>query len=254
MTAPPDIVLDAFGVTGPARLLAGGQGTSWTAGGLVFKPEAGPLQQWLGETLGNVARDGFRLAAQARTRDGDWSRHGWSATEWVDAAAPDFSDVGVWAEILAAARAFHQAVAHLERPAFLDGRRDRWAEADRIVWAESDMPLRTALAARLCRALDGDEEPAQLIHGDLCGNILVTPMLPPVVIDVSPYWRPVSFAEGMIVADALCWHGAPADLHDRLTVPAPAVARGLLFRMVTDQIAGVSNLDRYEQVADALGY
>ncbi|MFF0380742.1 hypothetical protein [Actinoplanes missouriensis] len=36
-------VLQAFGVDGPARPLAGGQGTSWVAGELVFKPDDGVL-------------------------------------------------------------------------------------------------------------------------------------------------------------------------------------------------------------------
>ncbi len=34
---------------------------------------------------------------------------------------------------------------------------------------------------------------AQLVHRDLTGNVLFHPPLPPLVIDLSPYWlRPLS--------------------------------------------------------------
>lgn len=37
---------------------------------------------------------------------------------------------------------------------------------------------------------------------------------PPAVIDFSPYWRPVEFAVGVIVADAIVWGGADESLID----------------------------------------
>ncbi|MDR6317740.1 hypothetical protein [Actinoplanes couchii] len=288
---PPVAVLQAFGVDEPARRLPGGQGTSWRAGGLVFKPEAGPLQDWLGETLATIPRTGFRLVSQAPTVTGAWSHDGWSATTWLEGTTPNFTDVHVWAEILLAARAFHRAVAHLNRPPFIDTRQDRWAIADRWAWSTPPEPTSEAatsahttavaapgsdtatavevdarfrpefapLAARLRRGLSPADlrEPAQIVHADLAGNILFAPLLPPVVIDVSPYWRPVSFAEGMIVADALCWHDAPADLPARLEVPVSAVARALLFRMATTNQIPAAEVEeeaaRYHWATTALG-
>lgn len=262
-----DTVLRAFGARGPARPLAGGQGTSWFADGLVFKPEAGPLQEWLGETLPRDGRDGFRLAEQVRARDGSWSHDGWSATRRVEGAAPDYTDVRTWAAIIAAGRAFHHAVAGLERPQFLGSRRDRWARADRVAWGEEDIgfiPRFASLATVLRRALDPADhrEPSQIVHADLAGNVLFAPGLPPAVIDVSPYWRPVSFAEGMVVADALCWHDAPLSLPSRLGVPRSALARALLFRMTTtslraadlDDAAIRDEADRYRRAATALAH
>ena len=94
-------------------------------------------------------------------------------------------------------------------------------------------------------------------------NVLVAAGLPPAVIDVSPYWRPPSFAEGVVVADALCWHEAGPDLLDRAGVPVGAVARALLFRMATTaEVArgtasgGVDlrgEARRYAQAATAIG-
>jgi len=71
------------------------------------------------------------------------------------------------------------------------------------------------------------------VHGDLTNNVLLTAGQPPGIIDFSPYWRPPEYAEGIIIADALSWHEAPATLLEDVDVPAAAVARGLLFRMLT---------------------
>lgn len=49
---------------------------------------------------------------------------------------------------------------------------------------------------------------------------------PPAVIDFSAYWRPLSYADGIVVADALCWHAAPPEVVDEVGVPIEAVARG----------------------------
>ncbi len=55
----------------------------------------------------------------------------------------------------------------------------------------------------------------QIMHADLRGNILFSATLPPAVIDISPFWRPPEYAEGIVVADALCWHDAQAALLDQ---------------------------------------
>jgi hypothetical protein len=70
------------------------------------------------------------------------------------------------------------------------------------------------------------------VHGDLTNNVLLTAGQPG-IIDFSPYWRPPEYAEGIIIADALSWHEAPATLLEDVDVPVAAVARGLLFRMLT---------------------
>ncbi|WP_250034741.1 hypothetical protein [Paractinoplanes maris] len=256
MIAPPAAVLYAFGVDGPARALAGGQGTSWRAGDLVFKPDAGPGVA----ALADVRSAEFRLAAPARTREGFSDCAGWSATRWVEGAEPDYSKASTWHDIIAAGRAFHRAVAHLERPAFLDARQDWWARGDRVAWGERSTRFRPGfaeVAARLTTALEplGRD---QLVHADLTQNVLFAPGLPPAVIDISPYWRPPAYAEGVVVADALCWHDAPPSLPQALGVSVPAVARALLFRMATtnerDDLPDVRDeARRYDRAATAVG-
>ncbi len=101
-------------------------------------------------------------------------------------------------------------------PAGLDAREDWWALADRAVWAERAIQFRpefTDLSRRLQLALE-PLGPPQLVPADLAGNVLFSPTLPPAVIDISPCWRPSEYAEAVVLADALCWHGAPASLPD----------------------------------------
>ncbi len=208
----------------------------------MFKPADGTLQEWLAGALADVTPVGFRLAEPVRARDGAWVAGGWAAMRWIEGSEPDYSAVSTWSQILAAGRAFHRAVAHLPRPDFLDARQDWWARADRAVWGERAVRFRPEFAA-LARRLQGAPEPSgrpQIVHGDLTNNVLFAAGLAPGVIDISPYWRPPAYAEGIVVADALCWHGAPATLWEAVDVPVAAVARALLFRMATtnERVAG----------------
>jgi hypothetical protein len=65
------------------------------------------------------------------------------------------------------------------------------------------------------------------------------------------------------VADALCWHGAASSLLVEVGVSQSAVARGLLFRMLTTSErvlrgeAAAADIDeeahRYQEAASAIG-
>ena len=249
-------MLRAFGAEDPPRLLAGGQGTSWLSGDLVLKPAGDPVHEWLAEALDDVSAVGFRLAMPVRTLHGGWSCQGWSAARWVEGSEPDRTTQSRWLRIIEAGRAFHRAVAHLHRPACLDARVDRWAVADRVAWGEQQLRFRPELAG-LSRRLHAALEPLgapQIVHADLTENVLFSPGLPPAVIDISPYWRPPEYAEGVVMADALCWHDAPASLLDQAGVSVPAVARALLFRMATTSLAVTVEEARVDVADEARRY
>lgn len=107
------------------------------------------------------------------------------------------------------------------------------------------------------------EDPScQLVHGDLGGNILFHPQLPPAVIDVSPFWRPKRYADAIVVADAIAWAGA--DLRSLEPVCDPVgvqmTLRAVLFRLGAaaiifhghDERLGVE-VAAYQPIARALG-
>lgn len=234
-SAPPPRVRAAFGVTGPAVRLAGGQGLSWRVGEVVLKPHVEPgFQEWLGTEVAAIEQHGFRLPAVRRALDGAWVVEGWAAQAAVPGSTQRGS-VADWRSIIEASRALHAAAEALVRPAFLDLRTDPWARADRAAWGEGPrqvFPEVRELVARLAAA-PAPTGAAQLVHGDLTDNVLLAPGQPPTIIDFSPYWRPPSYAEGIVIADALGWHRAPPGILEDVDVPLPAVARGLLFRLLT---------------------
>lgn len=254
--APPAGVLWAFGVDVEPRPLAT---PTWLAGDIVLKPDVDErLQTWLGIEVSPLARRGFRLAEPLPARDGSWVVAGWCATRWVEGASADERGAALedWALALEGGRAFHRAVAHLPRPPWLAGRRSWWADADRRAWGEAgpaEPVPELAETAHLLEAACGSLGEPQVVHGDLGGNVMLADGRVPAVIDVTPYWRPTALAEGVLVADALCWSGAGADLLDALGVSVPAVARALLFRLWTthERVSDGVRLEELTVEADA---
>ncbi len=257
-------MLEAFGATVAPVPMTGGQQMSWRAGDLALKPDTWPdLHQWLGTALADVPRTRVRLAEAVPTRDGRWVVDGWGATRFVEGAEAAVHRRD-WATVLGAGRALHAALDGLPRPGLLGHSSGPWARADRAAWGELDRPVHPRLAG-LARRLRAAPDPAgdpQLVHGDLTTNVLSAPGGPPVVIDVSPYWRPPGYAEGVVLADALTWYDEPADVLARHRVTVGDVARGLLFRVLTSSERLADHVDtgvvaleaeRYEAAVGALG-
>ncbi len=217
---PPAHVLAAFGVDEPSPL-RGGRGRSWRAGELVLKPLDWPPEElaYQAEVLAATRPDGFRIAAPLPQ-----IVDGWTAAPYLEGThAP-----GRWLEIIEAGRRLHAALAPHPRPdALLDARDDPWATGDRVAWGERGYDGMDDLLAEL-RPVD---EPSQLVHGDLTGNVLFHPALPPAIIDFAPYWRPTGYAEAIVVCDALCWEDAPANLAE--AVSSHHLLRAAIFRGVT---------------------
>jgi Ser/Thr protein kinase RdoA (MazF antagonist) len=118
---------------------------------------------------------------------------------------------------------FHAAAAKtaIGPTKLLTSRRDPWAVGDRVAWRDEerhgDWPaVVTDVLDRLGPLLElsPPTAPAQVIHGDLGGNVLFADEdgLPPAVIDIAPYYRPAAWADAIVVADAVAWNGAPATL------------------------------------------
>lgn len=274
MTVPGRDVLAAFGLAGSPVALAGGEGRSVRVGDVVLKPAGDDLQaaEWLADTMASVPEEGFRVSRPLRTAEGAWTYGGWTASRYVPGTEPDHGAAPRWLEIIAAGRAFHRALVGLPRPDFLDRRSDRWEIGNKVAWQEREldlvagflkpyMELNSLLVSSPC-------EQAQLVHGDLTGNVLFAPGLAPVVIDFSPYWRPAAFGEAVVVGDALIWHGADGDLLRKATFGSGPdfiqfVARAVIYRLVTssercrsEQAEGspdtLAELGRYERAVSLL--
>jgi uncharacterized protein (TIGR02569 family) len=243
MAAPSAAVLAAFAVSGRPERLAGGQGTAWHVGDVVLKPLDMSIEElaWQAELLRGVACDGFRVAPPLRSRDGELVVEGWTASPLLAGThAPR------WPDILAVGERFYRALAAVERPsAILDARTDGWARADRIAWGEAPAGefARVPEVEHLLAARVPVSAPGQLIHGDLSGNVLFAEGLPPAVIDLSPYWRPVGYASAIVAVDAVLWYSADAELLSTVARGEDGpqlLVRALLYRLLATRDPGAA--------------
>ena len=222
--APPQSVLNAFNIKAPLQPLSGGRGLCFLAGDVVLRPVDEPAEtQWLSGLLFSLsklphANGEYRIPKPLQSTDpaspsleNQFIVDGWSASSFlVGKEGPE----GRWSQLLTASRAFHRDVHGLvpKRPEFLALKTDRWAEADRVTWGEKlleDVPDVNHDILRLInphleklkpikKPLPKESLKCQIVHADLTGNVLFdeeTTGLAPAIIDISPCWRPVEFAE-----------------------------------------------------------
>ncbi|MFG1969211.1 TIGR02569 family protein [Nonomuraea fuscirosea] len=228
---PPPDVLAAFGAAGEPVWMGG----AWRAGDLALK-EVGFLPEtlWRAGVLAELPESPhFRVARPVAAAGGGWVSQGWEATRMV----PGVPDVRRQDDVLRTGAAFHEAIAHLPRPGFLDRREDPWTHGDRVAWEELPVPgAAGGLLEPLVRARRPVDLPGRAVHGDLPGNVLFADGLPPAIIDWPVYWRPPSWAAAVAVADALCWYGASPALAARwahLPEWGQMLIRALIYRIVT---------------------
>jgi uncharacterized protein (TIGR02569 family) len=238
---PPPTVRRAFGLAGNPTPLPGGQQVTWRVGSVVLKPLDADAETlvWQEELLTQLdGRSDFRVAPPLRSPDGSLAVDGWTA--WRH--EPGEHVARRWTDIIAVSGDFHRAAAAVPRPAFLDRRADRWAVADRIAWGEMaapdlvDVPWAADVAA-LIAASRPVRAASQLVHGDLAKNVLFSDGLAPLVLDLSPYWRPPTTAAAIVVADALIYEGAGSEVLDAVDdLPdfAQCLLRALTFRALAD--------------------
>jgi hypothetical protein len=277
---PGPEVLASFGASADPVPLPGGEGTSWRAGEVVLKPAGDPrAARWTADLyldldssgqLTPARRDpGFRVPRPLRAAAGDGAagdgaagggvagdwvardpRGGaWVAWQWLPGEPASWAGVSpFWPRLIAASRAFHAALAGRPAPPWLGRDGSQWTIGDQVAWGERDpASVLAAAPGPLARQLRGllaalrpVRLPAQLIHGDLGGNVLFAAGEPPAVIDFSPYWRPAGLALAVAAVDALTWSGAdPAILGQLAGQPDldQLLARAHLGRLVTEVVS-----------------
>lgn len=211
---PSAAVLGSFEVGGgDPFLLAGGQGRTWRVRDVVLKP-VDELREhaWVCAIFDTwPAHDVVRVPRPLRSSDGAWSHDGWAAHVWLEGETLCAGDDP--RRFRSVSDAFHEVIALLERPAFLDDRDDPWTFGDRVAWEGVEPvghPATLALTRRALAALTPVRSTSQAIHGDIGGNVLGSDGLPDAVIDWPLYYRPAGWALGVAAGDAICWEGPEA--------------------------------------------
>ena len=256
MSAPPREVLEAFAVTGEPTLLRGGMGRTWRAGEVVLKPVDDITEHaWVAEVYDAWPSSDIGVPQPLRA-EGAWSFAGWGAHVLVPGVNAHAGDDPRWFRDVWSV--FHAVVAHLPRPGFLDHRDDAWSYGDRVAWdglsPEGD-PDTLALLERALAQVTAVDLTAQVVHGDLGGNVLRDGDRA-AVIDWPPYHRPRAWALAVVATDAVCWEGAdPAlldDWHDDPVWPQ-LLLRAVVYRLATrghNEVRGVRPVGSDGYVAD----
>ena len=184
----------------------------------------------------------MRLARPVRSTDGRYVVAGWRADTFVAGTPEPRHD-----EVVSAAVRLHEATAKLERPRFLTqppvapwADVDVFIAADRAAWEERPLQSLPPGARVSPGSADGQrsidlinqlaglrkptKSPSQLVHGDLYGTVLFAGTAAPGITDITPYWRPASWAAGVVVVDALSWGEADDGLIERWSAAAGVAA------------------------------
>ncbi|OBT93410.1 hypothetical protein VE01_08806 [Pseudogymnoascus verrucosus] len=211
-TPPPSSVLTAFSLTTPPTPLPGGQNTSFLSGTTVLKhipPTPTSEAEWTSHTLSLLPPSPhFTIPTPLLASTGSYVHENWTATTFYPGTA---HPVGHWDALFSAARHFHASLDGIPRPDFLRKRTHPWARADGVAWGEESVDIVPALAPLYSRLVSLRKEVgvviAQLVHGDLSGNILFSDDKPPVIIDFSPFYRCVDYAVAIAVVDGIADFG-----------------------------------------------
>ncbi len=260
--APSVAVREAWGVD-MVKPLEGGQGMAFIGGGMVLKPVLDSRQfDWLAGVLYALPPvNDLRIIRPRPAGDGRWAVEGWSAWEYLEGEV----DSARWRDALWVSDRFHDIVSGVAWSPAVQGCH-HWAIGDAFAWGEADIAFPERFRPLINDLTDScdsvDDLPCQLVHGDLGGNILFHPELPPAVTDVGPYWRPKRYADAIIVADAIAWAGADLlalePLYDPIGVQM--MYRAILFRLGAAAIAFGGHHERfaievaaYQPVVQAIG-
>ncbi|AKN17899.1 TIGR02569 family protein [Mycobacterium haemophilum] len=269
---PPEHVLSAFGLTGvqPVPLGASWEG-GWRCGEVVLSMVADNARAaWSARVRETLFVDGVRLARPVRSTDGRYVVSGWRADTFVAGTPEPRHD-----EVISAAVRLHEATGKLERPRFLtQGPTAHWADvdifiaADRAAW--EDRPLQSVppgawaapptadgqrsidLINQLASLRKPTKSPNQLVHGDLYGTVLFVGTAAPGITDITPYWRPASWAAGVVVVDALSWGEADDGLIERwnaLPEWPQMLLRALMFRLAVHALHPRSTAEAFPGLA-----
>lgn len=269
---PPAHVMAAFGTkSAEAESLGTSWDDGWRCGEVVLSRVADHARAaWSAKVREALFIDGVRLARPVRSTDGRYVVSGWRADTFVEGTAEPRHD-----EVVSAGIRLHEATAALERPRFLTQAPgipwtdvDVFVVADRAAW--EDRPLHSLppnaivspgaadaeksvdLINQLAALRKPTKSPSQLVHGDLFETVVFFGAAPPGITDITPYWRPASWAAGVAVVDALAWGDADDGLIERweaLPEWPQMLLRALIFRLAVHALHPRSSAEAFPGLA-----
>jgi len=253
---PTKEIARAFNSNEEPVLLKGGQGTSYRSGDIVLKPWEGEKDDWMPEVFKDLPESSeVRFARPVKSIEGKWKYKDYIAWEYLpgEHIYGQYYDKKISASI-----AFHKLFKDVPKPDFIGISRNSWSVGDLVAWQKLEFNYDKdfmELYDQIKPNLKEIDVAYQLIHGDLSGNFLLDPSLPPAIIDFSPAWAPNGFAEGIMLTDSISWENAtPDDLKAFDVIPNidQFAWRGVL-RRITEQAEHIKwfNKDKNQALKEA---
>ena len=154
------------------------------------------------------AHDVVRVPQPLRSRDGGWAAYGWAAHRWLSGRTAEAgADPAAFRRTV---QAFHEAVAGLERPAFLDHRDDVWTCGTGSPGRAGPRaaPVPAACCPRRWPTLGPRPRPRRWSTATSGATCCGRPGCTDAVIDWPVYFRPWGFSLAVAAGDAVAWKGA----------------------------------------------
>lgn len=243
---PPE-VLDAFWLPHEAIPLPGGQGNSWRVGDFVLKPHESSYE-WISQIVNQLTPLNFRVSHHHKTLDGNYTYQGW----WCTHFELGHEVTGRITEKYRIALELHDILGTIQKSENWYPSDSPWSRAHAIVWWERELPRDIhpeiySTIRGVIQLLKPISLPNQIIHGDLCGNILFHETLSPVVIDFSLDYRPRAYAEAILIADSIAWENGGEEAYWLLPPNSEQILlRACLFRLTTKALLKPHDIENFQ--------
>lgn len=259
---PKQEILAAFGLHGTPVPFKDGVHGAYRVGDVVLKHGNNPeYYAWLCEEIFPLSIKSLRFQSPLKTVDGFWSKDGWFSYRFLKGETLKGNlSIKLRISIL-----LHQALLKIKRPTVnIFDKSSPWGIAERVAWEEEQIPhsLPRKVQKKISDLISVAKVRAplpQISHLDLCGNILIHPGVTPALIDLVLTYRPVQFAEAILICDSILWDtGSIEDVAEWMAALenrrylARACAFRLLVTAIFDLKSGKKTFDLETRMADEM--
>lgn len=238
-----------FPSKGNIQELTGGQGQSILFGDLVIKPVHDAQEYlWLATIFETLNLTGINLATPVRSLNGNYLEDNCGATSYFDNNGHSYD---VYSNIQLC-RKLNFALKPILKPvSIFEDLNNPWKKALHIAWNDeprNGLPKELEYLLALRKPVN---LPAQLIHMDFAGNVLINKYNETCIIDFTPGFYPMEFAEAIILVDSIAWYHAPLSALKQLEIADDLVDQllllALIFRMSVPLFFDPDNKDSFYQ-------
>lgn len=258
----PDLsVLKQFNLKGNIIPLPGKEEGTCRVGNVVLKHLYSDTLEYsllIADCFSKIKEEGFRVSKPIPTVDGKWvTTDRWSAWTFLEGNHDYKSHIQ---KSISTILAFHKALKNMPKPEFLEKIDSPYIKADKYAWAQKPTSIRPELKEminvlyEIRKPIEGLEN--QLIHGDLNpNNILVSDTLPPAIIDIAPYWRPVEFALAVYAYWIGPWRDDKEVLNyfsDIKEFDQMLVRAGIRMLLIMSEFNKINDLEKYKRATEII--